>query len=79
MRSVVPAECVVVADATGSKEYEVMKHHTDPFTGGWQGVAHIVTTAFEGSAKLFYNPVRYWIHDIARSGTLTVSCEDSSI
>lgn len=41
----------------GSKEYEVMKHHGDPLIGTWQGVAHILTTAVEGTAKLFYNPV----------------------
>lgn len=43
--------------STGSKEYDFTRHDADPATGVIQGVAHVVTTSFEGVAELFYSPV----------------------
>ena len=43
----------------GSKEYDFSRHHVDPATAAVQGVAHVVTTSFQGVAQLFYSPVSF--------------------
>ena len=56
----------------GSKEYDLMNHELDPWTGSIQGVVQVVTSTFHGFAELFYSPV-----SVPRPGQLAQRITDA--